>query len=103
MSGITAAGTESRLMIERAISALAHEFEHRQLPRAICIRQQVAEGATLDEEDARFLTEMLEILDSACALFDQHPAAIALQRGAASICDEIMTESFINAERAAES
>ncbi|MCF7982848.1 MAG: hypothetical protein K9L70_00440 [Thiohalocapsa sp.] len=96
MIGITTTDSESSLEIERAISALASEFEQRQLPHALCIRQQIADGSALGEDDALFLTEMLETLDCACALFDQHPTAVALQRGAAFIYNEIMTESFVN-------
>jgi hypothetical protein len=89
------AEAESELLIERVVLALATDFTQRQLPHALAIQAEVSDGHALNAEDVASLTDMLDSLASASALFDQHPDLEALYRCAASLYDEIMTEAFV--------
>jgi hypothetical protein len=75
----------------QAVAALASDFEQRQLPRALEIRTQLTEGEALGDEDSAFLSDVLETLAAATALFGDDPDVGALHRCALGLCDDIMT------------
>jgi hypothetical protein len=90
---------DRELLIERAVAALSGDFLQRQLPRALGIQVQVAEGEGLGDEDAAFLADMLDTLACAGALFGHHRDIEALHRCALSLHDDIMREAVADTSR----
>jgi hypothetical protein len=81
----------------QAVSALASDFVHRRLPRALALQAQLGEGEPIGDDDAAFLADTVDTLAAASALFGQNPELNALHRCALGLCDDIMTEASARA------
>ncbi|MCG6941599.1 MAG: hypothetical protein LJE69_10150 [Thiohalocapsa sp.] len=97
MSGDTAACSEHDPPIAQAVASLSAEFIQRQLPRALGIQVQVADGEALSDEDVAFLMEMVDTLGCAGELLGHDPRLEAMHRCALSLYDDILTEAFVQA------
>jgi hypothetical protein len=96
MNGNQSTEVEREVLIARVVASLSAEFAQRLLPRALGVQAQVADGESLTDDDAAFLTDMLAMLAAAEALFEEHPDIAALHRCALSLYDDIMTEACAN-------
>lgn len=82
------------------IAVMLKEFETDHYPRAKLLKQQVDNGAVLDQYDLIFLDETLEVAHRTIALISRHPEYASLAKEIILMYEEIMSKSQQNSNKA---
>ncbi len=88
------AGADHESQAMQIIAGILRDIEGRRLPEVLAVRDAIAGGEPISEEDEACLSDLIAVLEQALCLWPEHEQLRKAREAASQLCDSILTRAY---------